>query len=475
MLLLGSAVVSVFVGQVRSVIQPLASSIIFTISSYAQYEDALSIAAAVVIVGTVAFVQEYRSEQSLEALTTLVPPRCHVLRGRVQDTILAEDIVPGDIVHLRCGDRVPADCRIISCTGFSVDESSLTGEQEPKDKISDALPDLSPDAEITAMRNMIFMGTLVSTGSAQTIVVTTALGTEFGKTFQDMKEVEEKKTPLQVMMDDLGKQLSMVSFGIIICIAILGMIQGKPFMAMFNIGVSLAVAAIPEGLPICVTVTLALGVMRMARRNAVCKKLPAVESLGCANFICTDKTGTLTQNKMTVARAFAPCMDDVVVFHTMTLRTQDDKDVLSPPADLRLPRVSLTQGGQNVDVHAVEGLYPMLDAFCICNNAHISPEGAVIGQPTEGALLLAAAALGVPDRRPHVQRTSEGGFSSDRKRMEISCVDGSLEITYVKGAVEVLLPDCTHYLGRSGCASVVQPYDVSRRKERKFFRPLLHV
>ena len=401
------------------------------------------------IVGTVAFVQEYRSEQSLEALTTLVPPRCHVLRGRVQDTILAEDIVPGDIVHLRCGDRVPADCRIISCTGFSVDESSLTGEQEPKDKISDALPDLPLNAEITAMRNMIFMGTLVTTGSAQAIVVTTALGTEFGKTFQDMKEVEEKKTPLQVMMDDLGKQLSMVSFGIIICIAILGMIQGKPFMAMFNIGVSLAVAAIPEGLPICVTVTLALGVMRMARRNAVCKKLPAVESLGCANFICTDKTGTLTQNKMTVARAFAPCMEEVVEFHTDHSSRQDEKDVLAPSSTERsVPRVSLWQNGKNVNVHTVEGLYPMLDAFCICNNAHISPEGAVIGQPTEGALLLAAAALGVPDRRPHVQRTSEGGFSSDRKRMEISCVDGSLEITYVKGAVEVLLPDCTHYLGR---------------------------
>jgi P-type Ca2+ transporter type 2C len=417
---------------------------------YEQYEDALSIAAAVIIVGTVAFVQEYRSEQSLEALTTLVPPKCHVLRGRIQDTILAVDIVPGDIIHLRCGDRVPADARIISCTGFSVDESSLTGEQDPKDKVSDALPDVSSQAEITNKRNMVFMGTLVSTGSAQAVVISTALGTEFGKTFQDMKDVEDKKTPLQIMMDELGKQLSMVSFGIIVCIGILGVFQGKEFMAMFNIGVSLAVAAIPEGLPICVTVTLALGVMRMARRNAVCKKLPAVESLGCANYICTDKTGTLTQNKMTVSRAFSPCMEDVVEFHTDTRKQDTPDDVLSPSTATVLPRVTLWQNGKNVDIHEVNGLYPMMDAFCLCNNAHISPEGQIIGQPTEGALLIAAAALGVPDRRPHVTRTVEGGFSSDRKRMEISCLDGSLEITYVKGAVEVLLPDCTHFLGKGG-------------------------
>ena len=402
-----------------------------------------------VIVGTVAFVQEYRSEQSLEALTTLVPPRCHVVRGKVQDTVLAEDVVPGDVVNLRCGDRVPADCRIISCVGFSVDESSLTGEQDPKDKVQEALPDLHDKAEVTSKRNMVFMGTLVSTGSAKAIVVSTALATEFGKTFQDMKDVEDKKTPLQIMMDELGKQLSMVSFGIIVVIGLIGMVQGKTFMSMFNIGVSLAVAAIPEGLPICVTVTLALGVMRMARRNAVCKKLPAVESLGCANYICTDKTGTLTQNKMTIACAYTPCMGDQVEFHTDHAASQEPDDlVLSPSTAPILPRVSLWQNGQNVDVHAVPGLYPMLDAFCICNNAHISPEGKVIGQPTEGALLLAAAALGVPDRRPHVTRTQEGGFSSDRKRMEISCVDGSVDITYVKGAVEVLLPDCTHYLGK---------------------------
>ena len=262
LLLLGSAVLSVVVGQ---------------------YDDAISIAAAVLIVGTVAFVQEYRSEQSLEALNTLVPPRCHVLREGLLINILAESVVVGDIIRLQSGDRVPADARVISCNGLSVDESSLTGEAKPRDKTSVVLPGISDDSPIPDRANMVFMGTLVVSGNGNAVVTATSVNTEFGKTFQEMKEIEARKTPLQVKMDELGGKLSMFSFGIIGCICLIGVIQGKTMMSMFNIGVSLAVAAIPEGLPICVTVTLALGVMRMARRNAIVKKLPAVEALGCAN------------------------------------------------------------------------------------------------------------------------------------------------------------------------------------------------
>jgi Ca2+-transporting ATPase len=262
LLLLGSAVLSVFVGQ---------------------YDDAISIAAAVLIVGTVAFVQEYRSEQTLEALNSLVPPRCNVLREGLLINILAESVVVGDILRLQSGDRTPADARIISCSGLSVDESSLTGEAKPREKSSAPVPGISDDAEITDKSNIVFMGTLIVSGNANAVVIATAVDTEFGKTFMEMKEIEAKKTPLQVKMDELGGKLSMVSFGIIGVICLLGVAQGKTIMSMFNIGVSLAVAAIPEGLPICVTVTLALGVMRMARRNAIVKKLPAVEALGCAN------------------------------------------------------------------------------------------------------------------------------------------------------------------------------------------------
>jgi P-type Ca2+ transporter type 2C len=337
---------------------------------------------------------------------------------------------------------------VIHCLDLSADESSLTGEQEPKDKTSDPI-DISDDAMVSCKRNIVFMGTLVTTGSAQAVVISTSLSTEFGKTFQDMKDVEVRKTPLQVTMDDLGKRLSIMSFIIIVCIALLGVLQGKRLLNMFNIGVSLAVAAIPEGLPICVTVTLALGVMRMAKRNAICKKLPAVEALGCANYICTDKTGTLTENKITVVRAFCPSMDDYVLFHSENKNTNSGGQ--SPSSSSAIPSVSLWYSGRSAsDVRHIPGLYSALDAFCLCNNAHLTSDGIVIGQPTEGALLLAAMATGVPDRRSSLTRVAEGGFSSDRKRMEITCVEAGGEVTYVKGAAEILLPDCTHYISSAG-------------------------
>jgi Ca2+-transporting ATPase len=431
LLLLGSALLSVLVRQ---------------------YEDALSIAAAVFIVGSVGFVQEYRSEQSLEALNSLVPPRCNVLRDGQLLNILAEDVVPGDIIRLHAGDRVPADARVLVCNGLAVDESNLTGEQEPRTKVSEPLAEGVSDAEITERRNMVFMGTLVSSGHAMCLVLVTAAATEFGKTFEEMKEIKERRTPLQTKMDELGKTLSVFSFGIIGCICALGIFQGKSFMAMFNIGVSLAVAAIPEGLPICVTVTLALGVMSMARRNAIVKRLPAVEALGCANYICTDKTGTLTENKMTAIRAYCPAMDDAVLLLTPSAAAAvaegkaADVDILSmdktsePVLDSldrdrdrdrdggvgrKQRRQSLTgttgasYNGQAIDVAKVPCLHQLFDAACICNNAQLSGDQ-LIGQPTEGALLLAARKLGVADRRGSAKRTSEVPFSSESKYMEVT-------------------------------------------------------
>ena len=426
MLLLGSAAISLLVGQ---------------------YEDAVSILGAVVIVGTVAFIQEYRSEQSLEALANLVPPQCVALRNAHKTTILAENLVPGDIIMLTSGDRIPADARILVCNHFSVDESNLTGEQEPKEKTRVTID--AGGSEDWRL-NIAFMGTLVSTGSATCIVVSTALKTEFGKTFQDMKDVEARRTPLQVMMDQLGKQLSILSFAIIAGIVILGFLQGKSFMSMFNIGVSLAVAAIPEGLPICVTVTLALGVIRMSKRNAVCKKLPAVEALGCADYICTDKTGTLTENKMTLARIYTPSMNDAVLFSMRGHQFEGEHEVDNAICGTNVGPL-LSYNGTPIDINANRCLYSILDALCICNNASLSPNGNFVGQPMEVALLQAASALNIVDRRAQLDRVSERSFSSERKRMDVSCVDGEKGlITYMKGALEVLLPICTHYVGPNG-------------------------
>jgi len=184
---------------------------------------------------------------------------------------------------------------------------------------------------MTIIRILIIIIIIITIiGTATVIVIAISLETEFGKTFQQMKDIEAKRSPLQTKMDELGQKLTIFSMGIIVCIGIIGMIQGKSFLSMFNIGVSLAVAAIPEGLPICVTVTLALGVMRMAQKNAIVKKLPAVEALGCANFICTDKTGTLTENKMTVVAIYCPVMDDLVFInnqhdhHSMQVGSSQD-------------------------------------------------------------------------------------------------------------------------------------------------------
>jgi P-type Ca2+ transporter type 2C len=434
-MLLASAVLSILIGQ---------------------FDDAISIIAAVLIVGTVAFVQEYHSEQSLEALSNLVPPRCNVIRNNSTCNVEAEDVVPGDIIKLVAGDKVPADARVVVSNGLCLDESSLTGECEPKEKTTEAMTNLSDKADNSDKHNMVFMGTLVGAGNGLAVVTTIAGSTEFGKIFQEMKDVEEKRSPLQEKMDELGNKLSYISFGIIAFIALVGVLQGKKFIVMFNIGVSLAVAAIPEGLPICVTVTLALGVMRMAKRNAIVKRLPAVEALGCANFICTDKTGTLTQNSMTVVRVFCPTMDDAVVL-------ADGGSASSPKNDV----LGTYRGVQFFDLAQFPSVSKIFDIASLCNNAFIvgSHEGAsgasltgsttAIGSPTEAALLVAARQLGAIDRRNMLSRVSEVSFSSESKcmqtRYEASSSSGNVADTvYVKGAAEVIMPQCVNYINSSG-------------------------
>lgn len=408
----------------------------------------------------------------MQALNTLVPHKCNVVRGEQLSTILAEDLVPGDVIKLRGGDRVPADARIVQCNGLLVDESAMTGENEPKEKTADPMMD-APDEEsgMKEKSNMLLMGTLVSSGSATAVVYTTGLLTEFGKTFQDTKDVEKARTPLQIMMDELGNKLSMISFGIIICIGILGMLQGKSFMNMFNIGVSLAVAAIPEGLPICVTVTLALGVMRMAKRNAIVKKLPAVEALGCADVICTDKTGTLTQNKMTVIRVYCPALeDDIVLFDQTSAIQRDNNHRVKKDHTATYNGIAIAPN----DVR-FQCLRELLDVGCVCNNANLRG-GEAIGLPTEAALLIAARNLNVVDRRKALHRLDETGFTSESRFMEVRCRQGDSPqlstfktgieakneelspsqqphgtiISYFKGALEVILPPCTCYLSQTG-------------------------
>lgn len=272
-------------------------------------DDAVSITIAVGIVVTVGFVQEYRSEKSLEALNKLVPHHANLLRGvpstgtaPTSTTVMATTLVPGDLVTFSTGDRIPADVRITQCAGLEIDESNLTGENKPVKKSTEVVIPRSPSysrpttpdiISVSDRSNIAFMGTLVRSGNGQGLVIATGGETEFGSISAMLSEIDKPKTPLQNSMDKLGKDLSYASFVVIGLIMLIGVWQGRSWMDMFQVGVSLAVAAIPEGLPIIVTVTLALGVLRMVKRGGIVRRLPSVETLGCVSVICSDKTGMI--------------------------------------------------------------------------------------------------------------------------------------------------------------------------------------
>ncbi|KAF8840364.1 calcium-transporting P [Paxillus ammoniavirescens] len=420
LLLCGSAVISAVMGNI---------------------DDAVSITVAVAIVLTVGFIQEQRSEKSLEALNKLVPHHCYVIRDERKVHILANELVPGDIVSLSTGDRVPADLRITSAVDLEIDESSLTGETTARQKDhktcklerSDAYgvntfggDSGSGESVALAERSCIgYMGTLVRNGHGTGIVIATGTQTEFGVIFSMMQDVEEKRTPLQLSMDELAKKLSILSFGVIGVICLIGMWQQRPWLDMFTIGVSLAVAAIPEGLPIVTTVTLALGVLRMSKRKAIVKKLHSVEALGSVSVICSDKTGTLTKNEQTVTEIY-------VVDESLQV---EGLQPVGPPSP---------------------AIHKVLEIGSLCNNASLSKneDGVYIGQSTDVALLNVLSVFDLPDQRSTFTRLSEQPFNSERKYMAVSGIHNHStalyngtprEMYYVKGAIEAILDRCKLY------------------------------
>jgi magnesium-transporting ATPase (P-type) len=436
--------------------------------------DAISIGFALLIVSLVAAVQEYRSEQALEKLQHILPHTCTVLRdGLVQDHFLARDLVVGDLILLSTGDRIPADCRVVDSVELTLDESSLTGEHHPVTKTGEGLVELtmmggggSVQPTLTQQHNMVFTGTLVHAGRGRAMVVAVGRDTEFGKVALELSTVQNRKSPLQNKIDELGQRLATLSSAAIAVIAFLGYLLGRPLLETLTVAVSLAVAAIPEGLPICVTVTLALGVLRMARHgNAIIKKLPVVESLGCATAVCTDKTGTLTQNEMTVRAAYCLAFPHTKFGFTgvgyepqsgQLMYLDEDGHVhnLPPSANKNATNLSslsspssstsLSSSPQHNDDHhdtasrpvsknspELVALSALLNTACLCNNATLVQSldcmdmaeghtgGALSGQPTELALLVSAEKAGFPDARPQYHRIKEIPFTSDRKRMEI--------------------------------------------------------
>jgi Ca2+-transporting ATPase len=366
--------------------------------------DAIVIGAIVVLNAILGFVQEYRAERAMAALKRMAAPRVKVRREGELKQLDSHEVVPGDIILLEAGDAVPADARLINSANLRVQEASLTGESVPVDKQTEVLE--AESIPVGDRSNMLFMGTAVTYGRGTAVVVETGMHTELGRIAELIQSVESEPTPLQRRMAQLGKTLALAALGIVVLVFLLGVLQGEDLAEMFFTAVALAVAAVPEGLPAVVTISLALGAQRMLRRQALIRKLPAVETLGSVTVICSDKTGTLTENRMTVK-----ILD--VAEHTLDLDEQlrDGMPVLRAADE----RSNLTWTAQTA----------LLAGGALCNDAELKEDSesegdfTTIGDPTEGALLVAAARNGVwkDEIAEQLPRVKEIPFSSERKLM----------------------------------------------------------
>jgi len=416
--------------------------------------DAAAILAIVFLNGLLGFVQEFRAERSLAALRKISVAMARVIRDGVLRSIPARELVPGDVILLEAGDRVPADARLIYATNFQAQEASLTGESTPVQKNAMVLE--GADVSLADRTNMTFMGTTAVSGKARALVVTTALHTELGRIatmIQWASEAERTETPLQRRLEQFGYTLLWLALAVVAVVFGLGYWRGEPLLAMFLTSVSLAVAAVPEGLPAVVTITLALGVTRMVKRHALIRKLPAVEALGSATVICTDKTGTLTKNEMTVTkllvgdRAFDVTGEGYAPIGGIRETTSD----VSNPSRLTpypLPPTLRPSGLSS-------GLRELLTSAVLCNGATLQEENGgwqMIGDPTEGSLLVAAAKVGLTKEglEPAATFLEEIPFDAERKMMTtIRRTEGGI-MAYVKGAPDVLLSRCTHRMTLDG-------------------------
>jgi Ca2+-transporting ATPase len=397
--------------------------------------ESIVIAVIVLFAVFLGFFQEYRAERAMEALQQMAAPTASVLRGGKFVEIPARYLVPGDIVRLQTGNRIPADLRLIESVNLQIDEAPLTGESTPVEKRTAALDD--PQLAIGDRSNMGFAGTAVTYGRGQGVVVATGMETEFGRIVGLLRGAEQRETPLQKSLDKVGNVLAIAAVLIVSVIVSLGILQGESFEKMLIFGIALAVAVVPEALPAVVTISLAIGARRMVRRHALIRRLPAVETLGSTSVICSDKTGTLTKDEMTVRKIWA-AGDLLSVtgagYEPVGRFLQKACEVAPPPAITALLQAAALASDAGV-VRTEDGRW------------------GVQGDPTEGALVVAAAKAGLKpsELARRFPRVGEIPFTSESKRMTTlhESADGG-RIAYAKGALEVILNACNRWVSAEG-------------------------
>lgn len=427
---------SVFAAQFKSILILILASASGLSVLIGNFKDAVVILAVMLINATVGFYQEWRAEQSLLALKAMLPLRARVRRGSQKIDILATDLVPGDVVLLEAGDSVPADGRLWFAAGLEVDESALTGESQPASKQTDAVN--SHDAVLADRSNMVYLNTLITRGRAEIIVTSTGVRTEMGQLSLLLAATTEASTPLQIQLDQLGKRLGTIALTLVGLLAVIEFFRGTALAHIAVDAIALGVAAMPEGLPVVVTVTLALGMRNMARQHAIVKRLASVETLGCTTVICSDKTGTLTLNQMTASR----------FWYQGQLFTVTGEGYGLTGAINRTPDTAL-----GTALSAQLDLEPLMTAVVSCNDSHLA-EGKVIGDPMEAALLVLAHKAGVLPAQiaQPSPRMAEIPFDSSHKFMATFHQDKALATVqiFIKGAPDVLLSLCSKELTCNG-------------------------
>jgi len=434
----------IFLSQFKNALILILLGAVVISAIWGELVDAIVIFIIVSFAALLGFVQEYRAERAIEALKKMAAPKALVVRNGNDIEVDAQELVPGDIVVLRVGSKIPGDARLIEAVNLKLDESPLTGESVAVRKVTKSIATKSPP--LGDRKNMVYTGTTVVYGRGKGVVVATGMNTEFGKIAGMLQEIEERRTPFQKKLDKLGRTLLLITIAAVVIIFIFGIvIKGAEPLHMFIWAVALAVAIVPEALPAVVVISLALGVRRMVKRNALIRKLPAVETLGSTTIICSDKTGTLTQDKMTVRKIYT----NGRIFEVSGVGFE--------------PKGDFSVGGKVVEPD--EHLKLLLKTGALCNDAKLVKEERwqIKGDATEGALVVVASKAGLN----HVTldkenpRIGENPFTSERKRMTTVNITPKGRMAYSKGALEVILDTCN----RIYKDSEIKPLTTEEKKE----------